>query len=207
VSHKPRALQKRTFRTSKKGREQARRRCPLPPIAARKRTSPNPPIAAHSCGSVWVCFFCTGFGLVQERGFAVQIRPRADEPSKPHRLQYASTIGRVRPVAVRRLHAPWMSEKRSLSRRSLGMQVELAKTASIASENHVGYSIVGKTCVTDACRKNAAVFDIVRRATELCQSAFDQWRSIKPGGQYLNGHFQDHFCPFRRRGPFWGLGA
>ena len=86
---------------------------------------------------------------------------------------------------------------RSFPRRSLGMQVRLAKTASIVSENRVGYSTVGKTCVIDAYCKNAAVFVLAHRATEFCQSAFGQWRSIKPGGQNRNGHFQHHFCPFR----------
>jgi hypothetical protein len=59
------------------------------------------------------------------------------------------------------------------------MQVDLAKTVLIVSENRVGYSNVGKTCVTDACCKNATVFGLAHRATEISQPASGQWRSIK----------------------------
>ncbi|WP_163006159.1 hypothetical protein [Methylobacterium brachiatum] len=68
------------------------------------------------------------------------------------------------------------------------MQIEMAETASIVSENRVGFSTAGKRCDIDTYCKNAAVFGLAHRATKISQSALGQWLSVKSGGQNLNRH-------------------
>ena len=65
-----------------------------------------------------------------------------------------------------------MYKKRTFSRRSLTTHARSTKTIATASENRVGYSNVGKTRVTDACSKNAAMSGLAPRGAEISQSAF-----------------------------------